>query len=129
MNIARSIVLCFALSAVGCAAVTTQTSSTTPTLVMTVPNPPPDPKEEEKPASPGPGYIWVAGYWDYIGGHHVWREGRWMQSKPNYEYVRARYAYDGHSWQFYVPHWHHRAVSTSSTQMAAAQQGGSAEGK
>jgi WXXGXW repeat (2 copies) len=124
MNITRSLVLSLSLFTVGCAAVsadTSKTSSPSTTLVLEVPNAPPDPKAEVKTQCPAPGYIWVAGYWDYIDGHHVWRDGRWVQGKAGYEYVRARYEWDGKSWQFHVPHWHKRAVGDS-PQMAQRQQ-------
>ena len=123
MNIARSICLSLSLFTVGCAAVsadTSQTSTPSQTLIVVVPNAPPDPKTEVKTPCPGPGQIWVAGYWDFIDGHHVWRDGRWVQGKVGYEYVRARYEFDGKSWQFHVPHWHRRAA-TASTQLAQAQ--------
>jgi hypothetical protein len=124
MNITRSIALSLSLVSFGCAAVsstTSQTSTASQQLVIEVPSSPPDPKPEVKTPCPGPGHIWVAGYWDYIGGHHVWRDGRWLQGKPDYEYVRARYEFDGKAWQFHVPHWHRRAV-TQPAQMAAAAQ-------
>jgi len=84
-------------------------STTAQQLVLEVPSAPPDPKPEVKTPCPAPGHIWVAGYWDYIGGHHVWRDGRWLQGMAGYEYVRARYEFDGKTWQFHVPHWHKRA--------------------
>ena len=80
---------------------------------------PPDPKPEVKTPCPAPGHIWVAGYWDYIGGQHVWRDGRWVQGKAGYEYVRARYEFDGKAWQFHVPHWHSRAVTSDDADGAA----------
>jgi len=132
MKLTRMFVLSLSFSAFGCAAVTadtTQTSSPTQVMVVEVPNAPPDVKAEQKAECPGPGYIWVAGYWDYIGGHHVWRDGRWVQGKAGYEYVRARYEFDGHQWQFHIPHWHRRPASTMTPQMAQAAGGASADGK
>ena len=122
MNITRSIALSLALVPVGCAAVsstTTQTSTASQQLVIEVPSAPPDLKAEVKTPCPAPEHIWVAGYWDYISGHHVWRDGRWVQGKVGYEYVRARYEFDGKAWQFHVPHWHHRAAREP-VQVAAA---------
>jgi hypothetical protein len=125
MNLTRTIVLSLSLAAVGCSTVsstTTQTSTTSRQLVIEVASAPPDPKPEVKSACPGPGHIWVAGYWDYIAGHHVWRDGRWVQGLADYEYVRARYEFDGKAWQFLVPHWHKRAVTPAAkTEMAARQ--------
>jgi hypothetical protein len=106
---------------VGCATVsndTAHTSTAPKSLVIEVPNPPPPPKEEAKPTTPEPGHIWVAGYWDYIDGHHLWRDGRWVQGKPGYEYVRAHYEFDGKAWQFHVPHWHRRSPAESPTMAA-----------
>jgi hypothetical protein len=133
MKLTRLFALSLSLSTVGCAAVTAdtaKTSSPTQTLVLEVPNAPPDPKPEIKPACPGPGHIWVAGYWDYIGGHHIWRDGRWVEGKAGYEYVRARYEWDGKAWQFHIPYWHRRAVGAPmAPQMANAQTGASSDGK
>ncbi len=106
----------------GCATVSGDTAKTTSAspLVIEVSGPPPPALDEAKPTTPEPGHIWVAGYWDYLDGHHVWREGRWVQGKAGYEYVRARYEWDGKSWQFHVPHWHRRQPSAP-TAVAAMQ--------
>ncbi|MDB4965671.1 MAG: hypothetical protein JWN44_1360 [Myxococcales bacterium] len=72
--------------------------------------PPAEKTEANRPAAPGFGYIWVAGYWDYLDGNYVWRDGRWVQGKPDYEYIRARYEYDGKAWLFHRPHWKKRAA-------------------
>ena len=29
------------------------------------------------PPCPGPGYTWVAGSWNFVGGHREWRTGYW----------------------------------------------------
>jgi hypothetical protein len=121
MNITRTIALSLSLFSFGCATVSATTSQTSASqLVIDVPSAPPDPQPEVKTPCPGPGHIWVAGYWDYLDGHHVWREGRWVEGKIGYEYVRARYEFDGKAWLFHIPHWHKRAV-TSPTQMAQRQ--------
>ena len=123
MKLTRTIVLSLSLFSFGCAAVSADTAQTSPAgsaLVVEVSGPPPQARPEVKPPCPGPGHIWVAGYWDYIGGHHVWRAGRWLQAKADYEYVRARYEWDGRAWQFHVPHWHRRAVIVP-TQVAKRQ--------
>jgi hypothetical protein len=38
---------------------------------------PPPPREEVIVASPGPDYIWIAGYWDGAPGHYSWTRGHW----------------------------------------------------
>jgi WXXGXW repeat (2 copies) len=91
-------------------------------LTMSVASPPPAEKaESDKPAAPGFGYIWVAGYWDYLDGNYIWRDGRWMQGKADYEYVRARYEHDAQGWVFHRPHWKRRHAGTSTQQAAASR--------
>jgi hypothetical protein len=36
-----------------------------------------------RPVSPGPGYMFVEGYWYPVSGHYRWHEGYW--SRPPYE--------------------------------------------
>ena len=105
----RILALALYLSMAGCAALSSGNSgSGDPNQQLTIPvssAPPADKAEESRPAAPGYGYIWVAGYWDYLDGNYIWRDGRWVQGKPDYEYVRARYEYDGKAWVFHRPHW------------------------
>jgi hypothetical protein len=42
-----------------------------------------------RPAYPGPGFIWVDGYWDRNYGRNVWVAGYWTRPAPRYE--RPRY--------------------------------------
>ena len=35
-----------------------------------------------RPHSPGPGYVWVDGYWDHAGPRRFWRAGYW--ARPSY---------------------------------------------
>ena len=37
--------------------------------------PPPPLRVETYGPAPGPGYIWITGYWGYSGGNYVWQEG------------------------------------------------------
>jgi hypothetical protein len=41
--------------------------------------PPPPPRREVvvERDRPGPGYVWVGGFWDGAPGHYVWRAGHW----------------------------------------------------
>ncbi len=108
----RAIALALMLtSASACATLSSGPTTQSPEsqLVMQVPQqPPPDKDEGPHAAAPGFGFIWVAGYWDYLDGNYIWRQGRWVQGKPDYEYVRARYEFDGKSWVFHRPHWKRR---------------------
>ncbi|HWE51741.1 MAG TPA: YXWGXW repeat-containing protein [Bryobacteraceae bacterium] len=41
--------------------------------------PPPPPRVYAAPPSPGPGYVWVDGYWYPVNGHYRWHEGYWTR--------------------------------------------------
>ena len=45
-------------------------------VVVAQPPPPPIVEEVYYPA-PGPGYVWIGGYWGWYGGRWVWVRGRW----------------------------------------------------
>jgi hypothetical protein len=59
--------------------------------------PPPAPRAYRVPRSPGPGYMWVDGYYYPQGSRYSWHEGYW--TRPPYEnaywvepyYDRGRY--------------------------------------
>jgi len=65
--------------------------------------PPPPPRVVRVvPANPGPGYVWLEGYWYPVGGHYRWHQGYW--TRPPYEgavWVGPRH--DGE--RFYEGHW------------------------
>ena len=48
--------------------------------------PPPPPRVLAAPVAPGPGYVWVGGYWYPVGGHYRWHAGYW--SLPPYPGAR-----------------------------------------
>lgn len=65
----------------------------TPQVVVA--EPPPPPVQEVLVASPGPGYIWVAGYWGWENGRRQWFRGHWELPPRGY-----------HAW--IAPRWEHR---------------------
>ena len=72
--------------------------------------PPPPIRHEVVVARPGPGYIWVPGYWDWVParGSYAWVGGRWAH--PPYRHavwVGPRWVNRGHD-RFYIRgHWRH----------------------
>ncbi|HLA59038.1 MAG TPA: hypothetical protein VK622_09770, partial [Puia sp.] len=34
-----------------------------------------------RPGSPGPGYVWIDGEWEYYGNNYHWRNGSWQQPR------------------------------------------------
>ena len=65
--------------------------------------PPPPPRVVRvHPPSPGPGFIWVEGYWYPVNGHYRWHDGYW--TRPPYE--GARWIAPHHDGgQFYAGYW------------------------
>jgi hypothetical protein len=45
--------------------------------------PPPPRVLAVRPVAPGPGYLWVDGYWYPVAGHYRWHAGYW--TRPPYE--------------------------------------------
>jgi hypothetical protein len=44
---------------------------------------PPEPRVVAVPPTPGPGYVWVGGYYYPVNGRYVWHDGYW--TRPPYE--------------------------------------------
>jgi YXWGXW repeat-containing protein len=69
-------------------------------LNITVDAPPPPPRQEVIVGiSPGPDYIWVAGFWDGTPGHYVWVGGHWERPpRPHAVWVAPHWEkdHDGH---------------------------------
>jgi len=57
--------------------------------------PPPPDRVEVVGVAPGPGFVWVGGYWVWRGGVHAWVPGTWR-----------RPPYPGAVW--IAPRWHRR---------------------
>lgn len=66
---------------------------------------PPAPIYETRVVSPGPGYVWVGGYYTWSGREYVWTRGRWERPPraraywvaPHWEHERRGYYYvEGH---------------------------------
>src|SRR5580658_4726775 len=65
--------------------------------------PPPAPRVlKVRPVAPGPGYVWVDGYWYAVGARYRWHAGYW--SRPPYEgAVWVGPHYDGG--KFFAGYW------------------------
>lgn len=65
--------------------------------------PPPAPRVVAfRPASPGPDFIWVEGYWSPVGSHYQWHDGYW--SRP--PYLGARWVAPRHDGErFFEGYW------------------------
>jgi hypothetical protein len=75
--------------------------------------PPPPRYVRVRPVAPGPGYVWVDGYWYPVRGRYVWHRGYWTYPPyggavwvgPHYEGRRYYNGYwEGERGRFYHDH-------------------------
>ncbi|HYW46266.1 MAG TPA: YXWGXW repeat-containing protein [Bryobacteraceae bacterium] len=65
--------------------------------------PPPPPRVVRvRPVAPGPGYVWLDGYWYAVGSRYRWHAGYW--TRPPYE--GARWVVPHHDGErFFAGYW------------------------
>jgi hypothetical protein len=67
---------------------------------------PPEPLYETMTTSPGYGYVWIDGYWNWNGYEWVWANGHWVTEQQGYVYVQPYYDWDSGGRNVYYPgHW------------------------
>ena len=59
--------------------------ATSATAAMVVRVAPPPSRAEVTPP-PRPGYVWVAGHWEWRNNHHQWVKGSWLRERRGYRY-------------------------------------------
>lgn len=77
-----------------------------PVATVTIQPDPPADVVEVQPAMPGPGYLWVGGYYGWEGGRYFWHRGYW--GRPPYGYhhwVRDRWTRGPHGYVRVYGHW------------------------
>jgi WXXGXW repeat (2 copies) len=76
-----------------------------PGRVYIVRRPPPE-RVEVIGAGPGPGFVYVRGYWRYDGNDFVWTPGRWVSLDRRYrQWVPGHWAHDRHGWYWVEGRW------------------------
>jgi hypothetical protein len=68
---------------------------------------PPQPLVETVGVAPGPGYIWIGGYYHWAGARWVWYRGHY--DRPPHAgavWVRPRYTYRGNARIYVRGYWH-----------------------
>jgi hypothetical protein len=67
---------------------------------------PPAPHVERYGYAPGPGYVWIPGYYSWAGGSYNWVGGRWtLPPRPHAAWVQGHYVKRyGHS-EYIEGHW------------------------
>jgi hypothetical protein len=68
---------------------------------------PPAPIVEARVVAPGPGYIWVPGYYVWNGAAYAWRPGRWERApRARAVWVPGRWVRDRRrGWYFMQGRW------------------------
>jgi hypothetical protein len=94
-----SAVLFGAISAVGCGGYAYYGYRVAP--------PPPPPVEVGVMGyAPGPGYVWIGGFYDLRGDRWEWRRGYWAQPpRPRAVWVRPYWERHGHGYRFHRGYW------------------------
>ncbi|MGH9668071.1 MAG: YXWGXW repeat-containing protein [Bryobacteraceae bacterium] len=66
---------------------------------------PPPPRVEVYGYAPGPGYVWVSGFWDWRG-RWVWAPGRWLRPPHRgAHWVPSRWDRGRHGYVFVRGYW------------------------
>jgi hypothetical protein len=67
---------------------------------------PPAYQEEAVGIAPGPGYLWIRGYWEWGGAQYNWVPGRWaMRPHPRAVWVPGGWHSARRGWYFRPGHW------------------------
>jgi len=67
---------------------------------------PPPPVAERINVSPGPGYVWVPGYYVWTGTQYHWHAGAWTRPpRPRAVWVAPHWRHDRRGWFFVEGHW------------------------
>jgi hypothetical protein len=66
---------------------------------------PPAPREEVVGTAPLPGYVWLAGYWAWVGDRHEWVPGHWAEPRPGMHWVAHQWVRQGDGWRMKAGHW------------------------
>lgn len=66
---------------------------------------PPPLRVEEIGAPPVPGYVWIGGYWGWVGDRHEWVAGHWSAPRPGMHWVTHQWVRQGDGWRMHPGHW------------------------
>ena len=66
---------------------------------------PPPPREEVIDEPPVPGYVWLGGYWSWVGDRHEWVPGHWSAPRAGRHWVSHQWVRQGDGWRLKPGHW------------------------
>jgi hypothetical protein len=68
--------------------------------------PPPPIRAEAFGAAPGPGFVWVTGYWGWRGGNYAWVPGSWARPpRAHAAWVAPYWEHRGGRYRFHEGRW------------------------
>ena len=66
---------------------------------------PPAPRVEVYGVAPAPGYVWIGGYWNWVGAQHVWVGGHWEAPHRGYRWEPHHWVHERDGWRLHEGHW------------------------
>jgi hypothetical protein len=67
---------------------------------------PPPPRHEAVVVAPGPGYVWVPGYYQWSGTAYVWAPGRYVHPpRVGAVWVAPHWVHHSHGWYVVAGRW------------------------
>ncbi len=66
---------------------------------------PPGLRAEVMVGRPGPGYVWISGYWGWGSGRYHWVPGHWVRERRGHSWVDGRWEPQGRRWVWRKGHW------------------------
>ena len=67
---------------------------------------PPAPIIETRAVAPGPGYLWLPGFYRWNGAAYAWAPGRWERApRARAVWVPGRWVRERRGWYFVEGHW------------------------
>jgi hypothetical protein len=66
---------------------------------------PPAPRIDAITPAPGPGHVWISGYWRWHNGRHAWVPGHWEGARSGYFWAPGHWMRHGPKWSFSGGFW------------------------
>jgi hypothetical protein len=67
---------------------------------------PPVPIVEVRGVAPGPGFVWIDGFYRWDAGRYMWMAGRWERPpRAHARWVRGQWHHSRHGWYWVDGHW------------------------
>jgi len=54
---------------------------------------------------PTPGFVWLGGYWNWVGDRYEWAPGHWEARHPGRHWVTHQWVRQGDGWRMKPGHW------------------------